>query len=186
MKNKSLLQAGFIGVLVALAAMTRILPHFPNFTAMGAMALFGAAHFKLRWQAFLVPLIALYMSDLVLNNVVYAGYYENFTWQIAPYIYVAFILILGVGFLLRDKVTTKNVVLASLSASVIFFLLTNAAAWMVSPMYTKDVSGLMMAYAAGIPFFRGTLAGDLVYSGVLFGGYAWAQQRFAVLKSVNA
>jgi len=176
--NKSLLQAGFIGVMVILAAMTRILPHFPNFTAIGAMALFGAAHFKVKWQAFLVPLVALYISDLILNNIVYGGYYDHFVWQIGPFVYIAFILILGVGYFLRDKISTKNVVLASLSASVIFFLLTNAGSWLVDPMYTKDLSGLLTAYAAGIPFFRGTLAGDLVYSAVLFGGYALAQQRF--------
>ncbi|MEM1217118.1 MAG: DUF6580 family putative transport protein, partial [Bacteroidota bacterium] len=63
-------------------------------------------------------------------------------------------------------------------ASVVFFLLTNAASWQLDPVYSKDLAGLGAAYVAGIPFFMNTIAGDLLYSGVLFGGYAWYQQRY--------
>lgn len=167
-----------IAVLILFAALTRIIPHYPNFTAMGAMALFGAAHLKNKWQALLLPLAAMYLSDLFINNVIYAEYYNNFVWKISPFVYVAFLLILGVGFFLRGRIRTGTVVGASLGSSVIFFLLTNAASWQIDPMYSKDLSGLFTAYAAGLPYFWSTVAGDLFYCGVLFGGYAWLTQRF--------
>ncbi len=166
-----------MAVLILFAALTRILPHYPNFTAVGAMALFGAAHLKHKWQAFLIPLGAMYLSDLFINNIIYAEFYNGFVWKISPFVYLAFLLILGIGYLLRDRVNVKNVIAASLSSSVIFFLLTNAVSWQVDPIYTKDFAGLMTAYA-GIPYFWSTLAGDLFYCGVLFGGYAWFTQRY--------
>lgn len=167
-----------IAVLILFAALTRIIPHYPNFTAVGAMALFGAAHLKNKWQAFLLPLVVLYLSDLFINNVIYAEYYNNFVWKISPFVYVAFLLILGIGYLLRGRISIGSVVGAGLGSSVIFFLFTNAASWIIDPMYTKDITGLFTAYAAGLPFFWGTLAGDLFYCGVLFGGYAWFTQRY--------
>ncbi|MEL6971044.1 MAG: DUF6580 family putative transport protein [Bacteroidota bacterium] len=167
-----------IAVLILFAALTRIIPHYPNFTAMGAMALFGAAHLKNKWQVFLLLLGAMYLSDLFINNVIYAEYYNGFVWKISPFVYLAFLLIIGIGYLLRGRVNVQNVVGASLSSSLVFFLLTNAATWQVDPVYTKDFAGLMTAYVAGLPFFWGTLAGDLFYCGVLFGGYAWFTQRY--------
>lgn len=179
--NKSLMAVGLVALMVFLAAITRILPHQPNFTAVGAMALFGAAHFKQRWMAVVIPFAALYLSDLFLNNVIYAQYFDGFTMQIAPFVYLAFALVLGIGFFLRSKVSTKNVAVAALASAVVFFLVTNAAAWWTDPMYTKDLSGLMTSYIAGIPFFSGTLAGNVVYSAVLFGTYAWMQKRYPQL-----
>lgn len=167
-----------IAVLILFAALTRILPHYPNFTAVGAMALFGAAHLKNKWQAFLLPLVVMYISDLFINNVIYAEYYNNFVWKISPFVYLAFILIMGIGFLLRGRVKTEAVIGASLGSSVIFFLLTNAASWQLDPMYSKDLTGLLAAYGAGLPFFWSTMIGDLFYCGVLFGGYAWITQRY--------
>jgi hypothetical protein len=175
----------FLAVLVLFTVLSRIIPHPPNFTAVGAVALFGAAQLKHKWQAFLLPLVALYISDLFINNVIYAEYYNNFVWKISPFVYVAFLLIMGIGWLLRGRVKIGSVLGASLSASVIFFLLTNAASWQVDPMYTKDISGLLTAYVAGLPFFWSTVAGDLFYCGVLFGGYAWLAQQYPALSLVE-
>ncbi|MEL7221338.1 MAG: DUF6580 family putative transport protein [Bacteroidota bacterium] len=166
-------------VLLAFAVLSRILPHPPNFTAIGAIALFGAAHLKSNWQAIAIPFAALFLSDLFINNVVYANYYDHFTWQISPFIYLAFALILALGYFgLRGKVKTATVVGRSLAASVIFYLFTNAMSWQIDPMYTKDFSGLMASYTAGIPFFFNTLAGDLFYCGVLFGSYSWVKANY--------
>ncbi|MEZ4986548.1 MAG: DUF6580 family putative transport protein [Saprospiraceae bacterium] len=65
-------------LMVLVAAVSRIVPHYPNFTAIGAMALFGAAHLRQAWMGLAVTLFALYLSDLVINNVVYAGFYDYF------------------------------------------------------------------------------------------------------------
>jgi len=66
--------------IILLAAFSRIIPHMPNFPPLGAIGLFGAAYFQKKWQAFLVPIAATWLSDLFINNVVYAKYYLNFTW----------------------------------------------------------------------------------------------------------
>lgn len=165
-----------VGGLVFLAALSRIIPHYPNFTALGAMTLFGASQLRTGWQALLVTVLALYISDLVINNVIYAAYYDYFTWQISPFVYVAFLLIFIVGRLLRNRVTVANVAKASLASSLLFFLLTNGASWWIDPLYAKNMTGLATAYTAGLPFFWSTLAGDLFYCGVLFGGYALVQR----------
>lgn len=167
--------------MILIAALTRLLPHWPNFTAIGAMALFGGAYFERRAMAVFATFIALYISDLLLNNLVYGSFYADFIWRISPWVYISLGAVLLVGFWLRGRVSALSVVGASLSASVLFFLLTNLGSWQVDPLYSKDFAGLLLAYEAGIPFFWNTLAGDLFFSGLLFGGYAWAMRRIPAL-----
>lgn len=164
-------------VLIILAALTRVLPHPHNFTPIAAIGLFGAATFDRRWLLFVVPFAALFLSDLFLNNVLYAQFYEGFVWFTSVWIYAAFAAVILLGrVLLHAKVSVKNVVVASLSASCIFFLVTNFSVWAQSGMYPKTGAGLLICYTAGLPFFGNTLLGDLFFSAVLFGGYAWAMQ----------
>ncbi len=167
-----------ISVMILLAAFSRLIPHWPNFTAVGAMALFGAAQFRQKWLAFAVPFLALYLSDLVINNVIYGGYYNSFVWQFSAFTYGAFALIILLGFWLRNNVKVTSVISTSIAASVIFFLVTNFGSWVANPMYTKDMTGLLAAYGAGIPFFWNTLAGDFFFCGVLFGGYALVSRYY--------
>lgn len=173
----------FVLVLMILAAAaTRIIPHWPNFTALGAMALFGAAQLPKRWMAFVVPFAALYLSDLIINNILYAGFYDHFVWRISPFIYLAFGLIVLIGFLLRGRISVGRVAGAGVGASVLFFLLTNFGVWLGSGIYPQTGAGLLAAYGAGLPFFWSTLAGDLFYCGVFFGGYAWLSQAYPQLQ----
>lgn len=184
MNRTTSFQVVVLALLILVAAFSRLIPHWPNFTALGAMALFGAAHFRHKALAILAPFIALYLSDLVINNVIYGSYYDSFVWQISPFIYLGFGLIVLIGYLLRGRIQLGTVMGASIGASVVFFLVSNLGSWIASPMYTKDLAGLLLAYEAGIPFFWNTLAGDLVYSGILFGGYAWLSQRLPQLQAV--
>jgi len=93
---------GFIivAILILVAALSRLLPHPPNFTPIGGMALFGAAYFSKKHLALIIPLVALWISDLILNNVVYGAYYDGFSWMGMPMVYAAFIIIalMGTGF----------------------------------------------------------------------------------------
>jgi hypothetical protein len=61
MKSRTLALAG----LIVLAALTRLLPHPPNFAPITAMAVFGAIRYRSRWAAGVTPLLALLLSDLV-------------------------------------------------------------------------------------------------------------------------
>ena len=98
------------------------------------------------------------------------------------FVYVGFALTVAIGFLLKDKVTVTNTAFAAVASSVVFFLLTNFGAWMTSPLYIKSAEGLMQAYVAGIPFFQNSLLGNLVYSAVIFSGYAFLQKNVSALK----
>ena len=168
-------------VLVILAALTRLLPHPPNFTPIAAIGLFGAAYFERRWLALIVPFGALFLTDLFLNNVIYSSYYTGFTWVTSWWIYAAFTLVMVVGWvMLRTQVSPARVAMASLTASALFFLVSNASTWAETPLYPKTFAGLMTCYAAGLPFAGNTILGDLFFSAALFGGYAWATRKLVL------
>lgn len=179
-------RTGVLFIMILLAALSRLLPHPDNVTPVGAMALFGGAYFSRKYLAFLIPLLAMWLSDMVLNNVIfprlYPEYYDGFVWMGNLWVYASFILIGVIGMGLLKKVNVANVVGVSLLASVLFFLITNFGVWAVDPIYPKTGGGLLAAYGAGLPFFRNTLLGDLVYCGVLFGGFEWAKTRWSVLR----
>jgi hypothetical protein len=161
-------------ILILLAALTRLLPHPPNYTPLAAIGLFGAAYLQRRWLAWMVPFAALFLTDLLLNNVLYSTYFTGFTLITSWYIYAAIGLVVLLGwFFLRDNVSPQRVLGASLSASVVFFLVSNFSTWAQTVIYPKTFAGLLSCYAAGIPFFGNTVLGDLIFSAVLFGGYAW-------------
>ena len=181
MTNKINLRFGIIALMVLLAALSRLLPHPPNFTPIGGMALFGAAYFSKKYWAIIIPLLALWISDLILNNVVYGAYFEGFSWMGMPVVYLAIILIALMGAKLLRKIKITNLVIASLLASLAFFLITNLGSWWMDPMYPKTASGVLAAYTAGIPFFLNTLVGDLFFVAVLFGGFELVKNRFPVM-----
>ena len=127
----------------------------------------------------------MWLSDLVLNNVIYKAYNPNFTLftEGGIFIYGAIALMVVLGWVLLKKVKTVNVVVASLMGSTLFFLITNFGAWYGDTlnMYPRTIDGLGLSYMAGLPYFLNTLAGDLVWCAVLFGGFELAQKRFSVL-----
>lgn len=160
--------------LIVLAALTRLLPHPPNFTPIGAMGLFGAAYFGNKRLALIIPFVALFLSDLFLNNVVYSQYYTSFTWYTSLWIYLGFALVMLAGYvILRNDRSPSRVVAASLTASVLFFLVSNLSTWVGSGIYPQTFAGLMTCYIAGLPFIGNTIMGDLFFSAVMFGSYSW-------------
>ncbi|MCB0580286.1 MAG: hypothetical protein KDD10_13370 [Phaeodactylibacter sp.] len=190
MNNKIQLRFGILSIIVLAAALSRLLPHPYNFTPIGAMGLFGAAYFSRKYLAFLVPFLAMWASDLLLNNLLYARMYpefygDSFVWFGSLWVYASFAAIVGLGFVLLRKVKVTSLLAASLLASVLFFLVTNFGSWLADPKYPKTAAGLMAAYGAGIPFFWNTLLGDLFYAGVLFGAYDWMQRRIPALRWVK-
>lgn len=186
MTNKMNLRFAVLATLIFFAAFSRCIPHIQNFSPLGAISLFGAAYFSKKWQAFLVPLAATWLSDLFLNNVIYAKYYHGFVWleQGFYWIYGTYALIIGVGFFILKKINLGRVIMAAWASTIIFYLITNFACWPGSSLYSQDWRGLSQCYIAGIPFIKGTLLGDLFYSGILFGSFEWARKRFPVLGEI--
>ena len=157
--------------LIVLSAATRLLPHPPNFVPVGAMALFGAAALPKRWLMFIVPMLAFYLSDVVLNNTLYAGYYEGLYFGTSTYTLVALALMvaLGAGLLRGKSFNWLRIGGSALGATAIFFLVTNFGVWATGLMYPKTGAGLLAAYAAGLPFLLNSLLANLLFSAVLFG-----------------
>jgi multisubunit Na+/H+ antiporter MnhF subunit len=167
--------------LIVLAALSRLVPHPPNFSPVEAVALFGGAYFGSRRVAIWVPLVAMFVSDLVLglmNGGIYAEYFLSAGFLLV-YLCIALSTVLGFG--LRGRVSAERVVAYSLLGSVLFFLVTNFGAWLGSSTYPQTAAGLVAAYVAGLPFFQNTVFGTLFYSGLLFGTFAFLRNRHPVL-----
>ncbi|MCC8186050.1 MAG: hypothetical protein LIP08_00675 [Bacteroides sp.] len=162
---------GLLVLLILLAAASRLLPHPANFAPIGAMALFGGTYFTRKRFALLLPMAAMWTSDLYINNVIYGEYSDSFVWLYpgAWWTYGAMFMIAVAGMLIIRKLSAARLLAASLSASFLFFMISNLGVWVSSGMYPHTLAGLEACYMAAIPFFKNTLAGDLVYSSVLFG-----------------
>ncbi|HEX6073138.1 MAG TPA: DUF6580 family putative transport protein [Sphingomicrobium sp.] len=157
---------------IAAAAVLRLVPHPPNFSPIGAMALFSGAYLGRRWIAFAAPLAALLLSDLVL------GFYAGMWVQ-----YLSVALVVLIGWVALKRVSPLRVGAAAIASSALFFLLTNFGTWALSGLYPLTASGLAACYAAAIPFFQNTLAGDLFFAGLLFGGFALVERLAPVLRA---
>ena len=169
--------------LILLAALTRLLPHPPNFSPIEAIALFGGAYFASRQWALVVPLVVMFLSDLALGLVHGGIYFDYFTSAGFWLVYACIVLSTMLGFGLRGKVTSGRVLGYSLAGSVLFFIVTNFGAWLGSPMYPQTLAGLGAAYVAGIPFFKWTVLGTLFYSALLFGGFALLRRKVPALRA---
>lgn len=97
--------------MILLAAFSRCIPHPANFSPLGAIALFGAAHFIKKWQAFLIPIATTWLCDLFINNVIYAKYYPTFTWLAEGFYwqYGSYLLITLIGLFILKKINTRKV-----------------------------------------------------------------------------
>jgi hypothetical protein len=160
-------------VLVFTAASMRVLPHPPNFTPIGAMALLAGATISRRFIALAVSLLSMLVSDFLF----FGGYHNTMVW-----VYASFSLITLLAPSMIKSISVRNILPASIAASVIFFLVTNFGVWFAGDFYSKSFSGLMMTYSAGIPFFGNTLMGDVFFTAVFFSSFMLTSKRFAVSK----
>ena len=179
------LQTGVLSIIILLAAFTRIMPHPPNFSPMAAIGLFGAAHFEKKWQAFFIPLIGIWISDLVINNYVYSISSSNFVWFYSGFYwqYISYILIIFAGlFIFNRGISLTKMFGGMISSSGIFFLVSNFGVWAGGTMYPKNFGGLITCYAAGVPFIHNTIISDVLFTTVLFGTYYLLQVEYSSLK----
>ena len=156
-------------LMVFAAAFVRLIPHPPNFAPVAAMALFGGAYFNKKWAAFLVPLAAMFVTDLFLG-------FHPIIWAV----YLSFGLIVVIGMVMIKQKKVGNIFFASVTSSVLFFIITNFGVWFSTPYYAKTGTGLMACFTAAIPFFHQTLLGDLFFVTIMFGLYELAKTKFPV------
>ena len=149
-----------IPVIIILAAVSRLIPHPPNFTPIIAMGLFSGAYIQNRSLAVLIPIGSMFLADLFLglHGTIY-------------FVYGSVLLVAVLSMVLIKKVTLRNCALAALSGSFLFFIITNFGVWLSSSYYPKNIEGILICYTMALPFFGNTLVGSLFYSTVMFGGY---------------
>jgi hypothetical protein len=170
--STNLTRVGAIAAAIIGAAALRLVPHPPNFAPIGAMALFSGAYFRRTWQAFAVPLAALFLSDAVI------GFYPHM-----EFVYGSFALIVALGFVSLRRISPLRVGAAAIAGSVLFYLITNFGVWLYFGTYAHTAGGLAECYIAAIPFFQNTIAGDLFYSAIVFGGFALIERGIPALRA---
>lgn len=162
--GKSLIsKLAWILAFIAIGVFSRILPHPANFAPIGAMALFSGTYMK-KHQALVLPLLAMFLSDFVIG-------FDSLLMRLS--VYGCFILSVFIGFWVKKHKNVGGILAATILSSVLFFVVTNFTVWLSSGMYTKNIFGLIQCYTLAIPFFRNTLLGDLIYTGVFFGIYEY-------------
>ncbi len=183
---------GFLCLLILIAAISRVVPHWDNVTPIAAVALFGACVFERRWLAVVMPLTALLLSDVLIEvthrfvqGTAWAPFQRSWGfYQFQLVVYACTLVTIGLGFLLRQRRSPGAIALVTLTNAVFFFLVTNFAVWMQGPgeFYPKTFQGLLLCYEMGLPFFRNSLLGDAFYVTLLFGSLALAEARYPALK----
>jgi len=143
--------------LVLVAVVIRLLPHDPNMTPITALAFVAGLYLGKKW-VFILPGLALLISDILI------GFYD---WKIMLSVYVSFLLICLLSLVVTKYRSTLTSGLSIVGASLLFFLITNAAVWAFSPWYEKTFSGLLYSYELGLPFLRNMLIGDILYTVVV-------------------
>ncbi len=166
--------------LTILGALARLLPHPPNFVPVGGLSLFAGARLP-GWQACLIPLLLMAVTDPILAALYGFSAYTKMT----PIVYGSFLVNVWIGRRLRSSESALRIGIAAFVCSLQFFLITNFAVWAGSRMYPQTWTGLAACYAAALPFFGRTLAGDLFYSAVLFGLHAWLSRTIFLEEKIG-
>ena len=167
--------------LTVLGAIARLLPHPPNFAPVGAMSLFAGARLPV-WQAYLVPIALMVVTDPILAAVYHVSPFSPFQL----FSYTGFLIAVWIGRRLRSSESISRIIAATFLSSLQFFLLTNFGSWIWFKSYPQTASGLMACYIAAVPFFGWTLFSDLFYVGVFFGLHAWLSRKISTDERVPA
>lgn len=154
-------------------------PFLSNFTPVGAIALFGGAYFNDKWKAYLVPLVALFLSDIAINYL-YTG--KLVLWYSSSiYMYACFAIMVLFGTLIK-KVNVLNVFLASLASVTVHWLIMDLP-WLYGTLYPHTLAGYGQSLIAALPFEKNMVLGDAIYGAILFGGFELAKSKYVILRS---
>jgi uncharacterized protein DUF6580 len=153
--------------LIVLAAVLRIVPHPWNFAPIGAIALFSGAMIPDKRLALFFPLLTLIAGDL------FIGFHK-----LIPPVYASTLVSVVLGYVLRDRKTLGRIAGVTSLGAIQFFLVTNFGVWLLLGTFPKTALGLVACYIAGAPLFWNTLASDVLYVTLLFGGFALAERLF--------
>lgn len=160
---------GFITLYIFIGLLGRLIPHPANFTPIDNLCLFSGAKLK-RSVAILTMFACLIISDVALSLL--RGYSPFGYWSL--FNYSAYLVMILVGFKLKNKSSFKNLFLYTISAALGFWIWTNFGSWLfgfAGTIYPKNLVGLLSCYTAALPFLRNAVLGNLVWMCVIFGLY---------------
>ena len=160
--NKNLILA--TGVIILLA-LSRIIPHPPNFTPILSMAFFAGAILDKRLFAYFVIISSMLISDL------YLGFHSS---MLVVYFSISLSVLLGT--IIHKRLNIINGVVGLSGSVLLFYLITNFAVWYGSGMYTNNFQGLIECYILAIPFLQNTISSTLLYSLLAFSVYYLADK----------
>lgn len=180
MKKAVLFQA--LGLIAIVVIARLVFMSIPNFAPFIGFALFGTVFFKRKWLAFVMVALAFFMSDILVNNVVYS-FYDTFTFGTINTVVsiLAFGAIVLLGSLTIKRLNLFTGIVSALGSGIVFFLISNFGVWLFSGMYPLSGAGLLACYGAGIPFIHGTMFGALFFFGAFTGAYMLLKARFKQL-----
>ena len=139
-------------MLIIILAFSRIIPHPANFTPILGMAVFAGTVFDRKIFSFLIPLLAMILSDLFL------GFHSDIV-----IIYFAICLNVAIGIYFINKISYFKILVSLVSGSLVFFIITNFAVWFSSGMYTYSLEGLFTCYTMALPFLQNTIISTILY-----------------------
>lgn len=193
MKNRINIRLVVLVAVVLLMGLWRVLNNggqltpLANFTPIGALALFGGAYFTSKVRAYFFPVLMLLVSDLVMMQTYFSAYRSGLLYDGWYWTYAAFAMMVLLGTLIR-RVRWKSVVLASVGAALVHYVVTDFGVWLGGGLnlatgqpYTCDWSGFVNCYVAALPYLKNMLLSNLLYGALLFGSYELASRRFPVL-----
>src|SRR4030067_3000512 len=152
-------------LFVIIGVLARLIPHPVNFAPILGMALFGGTYLNKK-TALWVPLLALIISDFFLGT---------YSPVLMLFVYASTLASGLLGLWFRNHKNLGNIVGTSLLSAVIFYLLSNFGVWMMPSGYIHNWAGLVECYVLALPFFKNTVASNLIYTAVFFGAYELAQ-----------
>ena len=163
-----------------------LFPTFLNITPLGAMALFSGCYYQDKWKAYFIPLLTLWLTDIIINRFMvfneWVFFYDGFAW-----VYISFALMVFIGHHIK-KVSITSVIISSIAAALVHWLVSDIGVWLggvdltTGQPFTKDWHGLMMCYYLAIPYLQKVLIGNLVFGTILFGSFEFMQLKFPILK----
>ena len=164
--------------LTVIGGLLRLVPHAPNFAPVGAMSLFSGATLS-GWQAYLVPLLLMAITDPLVNGTggcCTIGNFNPFS-RGTVFIYGSFLISVWIGRRLRETQSVGKIGAAAFLCALQFFLISNLPVWIFGNLYPHTFAGLAACYIAALPFFGNTLLSNLFYSALFFGAHFWLTRR---------
>lgn len=190
MKLESKKTLALSGLFILFGACTRFFTFIPNFSALESLALFGGAYIAMRYVAILIPLAAMFLSDLVINNTIARPFFPDHEGFVIFSDYmiwntIAIVLIVLFGRLFLKKMNLLRGIAGILGATAIFWIISNIGAWLSSGLFPLTFAGMIENFAFALPFLKNSLLGNFVFGFILFGSYELLTRSYPKLIMVK-